>query len=172
MKPAITLVTGGGRSGKSSHALQIAQPFQRKVFIATAEAFDDEMARRISRHREERGNAFATIEAPLDLAQALAGAPSGTEVAVIDCITVWLGNLMHYRNVDETRCEPVDRFLEVLASPPCHVVIVTNEVGLGLIPGDAMSRAYRDLAGAVNQKIAALADAVFFMVSGIPMRLK
>jgi adenosylcobinamide kinase/adenosylcobinamide-phosphate guanylyltransferase len=172
MKHIVTLITGGGRSGKSRYALEISRSFENKVFIATAESFDDEMADRISRHRQERGNTFKTIEEPVRLAKALAGVSAGTQVAVIDCITVWLGNLMHHLKIDEKNCTPVDRFLDVLASPPCNVVIVTNEVGMGVIPADAMSRAYRDLAGAVNQKIAAVADAVFFMVSGIPFKIK
>lgn len=172
MKNTVTLITGGGRSGKSRYALELTASRGSKVFIATAEAFDDEMADRIHRHRRERGDAFATIEEPLRLAEALAHVPPKTEVAVIDCITVWLGNLMHHLHVDENHCEPVEQFLSVLASPPCDVVIVTNEVGLGLIPGDALSRAYRDLAGSVNQKLAAAADAVFLVVSGIPLKIK
>ena len=172
MKNKITLITGGGRSGKSSYALEITESYDRKVFIATAEAFDDEMADRISRHQKERNNAFTTIEEPLHIDDALLKVPTDTQVVVIDCITVWLGNLMHYMGVDEINCEAVDRFLKVIASPPCDVVIVTNEVGMGLIPKNAISRVYRDLAGSVNQKIAAIADAVFLVVSGIPMKIK
>lgn len=172
MKHKITLITGGGRSGKSSYALEISKSYENKVFIATAEAFDDEMADRISRHQQERGNTFKTIEAPVRLAEALTRVSACTQVAVIDCITVWLGNLMHHLKIDEKNCTPVDRFLEVLASPPCDVVIVTNEVGMGVIPENAMSRAYRDLSGSVNQKIAAVADAVFLVVSGIPFKIK
>lgn len=172
MKKKVTLVTGGGRSGKSRYALDITKSYERKTFIATAEAFDNEMADRISRHKKERGREFKTIEEPLYVADALAGIQEKTQVVVIDCITVWLGNLMHHLNNDENNCAAVEQFLKVLASPPCDVVIVTNEVGMGLIPADAMSRAYRDLAGFVNQKIAAIADEVFLVVSGIPMKLK
>jgi adenosylcobinamide kinase/adenosylcobinamide-phosphate guanylyltransferase len=172
MKNKIILLTGGGRSGKSSYALKIADSYDRKVFIATAEAFDDEMADRISRHQKDRGNRFKTIEESIHLADALATVSADTQVVVIDCITVWLGNLMHHQGVDEKNCASVDRFLEVLTSPPCDVVIVSNEVGMGLIPADAMSRAYRDLAGFVNQKIAAVADEAFLVVSGIPLKLK
>ncbi|MDA3894920.1 MAG: bifunctional adenosylcobinamide kinase/adenosylcobinamide-phosphate guanylyltransferase [Desulfobacteraceae bacterium] len=172
MKNKVTLITGGCRSGKSSYALEITESYDRKVFIATAEAFDDEMADRISRHQEERGNRFTTIEESIHLADALANVLPDTQVVIIDCITVWLGNLMHHQGIDEKNCAPVGRFLEVLASPPCDVVIVSNEVGMGLIPADAMSRAYRDLAGSVNQKIAAVADEAFLVVSGIPLKLK
>lgn len=172
MRNQVTLITGGGRSGKSRYALEMTESYDHKVFIATAEAFDDEMTDRILTHQKERGDAFTTIEEPLHLATALAGIPAGTQVVLIDCITVWLGNLMHYLKIDETISQSVDRFLEVLASPPCDVVIVANEVGMGLIPGDAISRAYRDLAGSVNQKIAAIADEVFLVVSGMPMKLK
>jgi len=172
MKKRVTMVSGGARSGKSSHALKIAQPYDNKVFIATAQAFDDEMARRIFRHKQERGDAFTTIEEPIRLAEALSGVPEDTQVAVIDCITVWLGNLIHYCKIDEENCTPVDRFLEVLESPPCNVVIVTNEVGMGLVPADAVSRIYRDLIGSVNRRIATIADEVFFAVSGIPFKIK
>jgi adenosylcobinamide kinase / adenosylcobinamide-phosphate guanylyltransferase len=172
MTSSVTLITGGGRSGKSRWALEMTKSCSRKVFIATAEAFDHEMARRIARHQAERVDAFVTVEEPLRLAHALANVPADTEAVVIDCITVWLGNLMHYENISDTCCPPVDRFLNQLASPSWDVVIVTNEVGLGLIPGDAMSRAYRDLAGSVNQKLAALADAVYLVVSGTPLKLK
>ncbi len=172
MKNKIILLTGGGRSGKSSYALEITDLYDRKVFIATAEAFDDEMAERISRHQKERGNRFKTIEESIHLADALATVSADTQVVVIDCITVWLGNLMHHLGVDEKNCAPVDCFLKVLASPPCDVVIVSNEVGMGLIPADAMSRSYRDLAGSVNQKIAAVADEAFMVVSGMPLKLK
>ena len=172
MKNKVTLLTGGGRSGKSSYALEIAGSYDRKVFIATAEAFDDEMADRVSRHQKERGNRFETIEEPLHLADALANVLPDTQVVVIDCITVWLGNLMHHMGVDEKNCAAVDRFLKVLASPPCDVVIVSNEVGMGLIPANSMSRSFRDLAGSVNQKIAAIADEVFLVVSGIPLKIK
>ncbi len=172
MKNKVILITGGGRSGKSSYALEIAESYARKAFIATAEAFDDEMAERISRHQKERSNDFTTIEEAIHLADMLANVPADKQVVVIDCITVWLGNLMHHLGIDETNSPPVDRFLKVLASPPCDIVIVSNEVGMGLIPENAMSRVYRDLAGSVNQKIAALANEVFLVVSGIPLKIK
>ena len=172
MKHNITLVTGGGRSGKSRFALEITQSFHTKVFVATAEAFDPEMTRRIARHQVERGNAFTTIEEPLRLAHVLSGISADTEAVVIDCITVWLGNLMHHKKINDGQYLPVDRLMDALANPPWDVVIVTNEVGLGLIPADAMSRAYRDLAGTVNQKLAARADTVYLVVSGIPLKVK
>ena len=172
MKHKVILITGGGRSGKSNYALEITASRAPKVFIATAQAFDKEMENRITRHQQERGDAFFTIEEPIHVADALATVPEDTQAVVIDCITVWLGNLMHHLDITEKDCPPVVRLLAVLADPPCDVVIVTNEVGLGLIPADAMSRAYRDLAGSVNQKIAAIADDVFLVVSGIPLKIK
>ncbi|MFZ2633131.1 MAG: bifunctional adenosylcobinamide kinase/adenosylcobinamide-phosphate guanylyltransferase [Desulfosalsimonadaceae bacterium] len=172
MKNRLTLITGGCKSGKSRYALKVAESFDRKVFIATAQAFDGEMKDRIKNHRAERGDDFTTIEEPLDLAGALGAIPSDTRIVIIDCITVWLGNLMHYQQMDRVDCLPVEAFLNILRQPPCHVVVVSNEVGMGLVPVDGMSRVYRDMAGALNQRIAALSDNVFFVVSGLALPLR
>jgi len=168
----ITLITGGARSGKSALAVEMARKYGHRVFIATAEPFDVEMEDRISRHRAERGDLFTTIEEPLDPAAALARLPEGTQIVVIDCMTVWLGNLMHHMG-DDTEIYPrIKRFLAALKSPLCGIIIVTNEVGLGLIPADPFSRRYRDLAGRLNQEIAKIADEVFLVACGIPVRIK
>jgi len=170
--PRVTLLTGGGRSGKSAHALRLAEPFARKAFIATAEAFDDEMRARIARHKEERDARFLTIEEPLDLAGAIRGLEGRADVVIVDCLTVWLGNLMHHRGPERAHYDEIEELLAVLATPPCEVILVTNEVGMGIVPIDAMTRRYRDLAGIINQRVAARADAVVLMVSGIPMVIK
>ena len=172
MKNRLTLITGGCKSGKSRYALKVAESYDRKAFIATAEPIDDEMKSRIKNHQAERGPDFTTIEEPLDLAGALAAIPPDIQVVIIDCMTVWLGNLMHYQQVDRVDCLPVETFLSALRSPPCHVVVVSNELGMGLVPVDGMSRVYRDMAGALNQRIAALADNVIFVVSGLGLPLK
>ncbi len=167
-----TLVTGGGRSGKSRYALELALPRKSKTFIATAEPLDDEMRARIRKHREDRGGEFLTIEEPFDLAGALQRLPEGTEVAVIDCLTVWLGNLVHRQRSGEGGFPEVPAFVEVLRDPPCDLVVVTNEVGMGIVPASEIARRFRDLAGTVNQTIASLADEVVLMVSGVPLVVK
>jgi len=169
MSHRITLLTGGSRSGKSRHALELAMTYERRAFIATAVAFDDEMRDRVGKHQDERGAAFATLEEPRDLAGALRRIPTGTDVAVIDCLTVWLGNLMH-ENATESGL--IEAFLGALEDPPCDLLIVTNEVGMGIVPGNAMAREFRDLAGSLNQKVAALAGHVILMVSGLPLVVK
>lgn len=170
--PDVTLLTGGGRSGKSDYAVTLAMARARRAFIATAEPFDDEMRARIAAHRAGRGNAFATIEAPVDLAGAVRGLPAGTDVVVIDCLTVWLGNLMHRDGQGEQTSRAIAELLDVLREPPCDVIVVTNEVGLGIIPENAMARQFRDLAGGVNTRVARLANRVVLMISGIPLTIK
>lgn len=166
----IIFVTGGARSGKSRHALGIAAGpgYHRPAFIATAEAFDEEMAERIRRHREERDARFFTIEEPVDLAGALRRVPPGTDLVIIDCLTVWLGNLLHRGGTEEK----IERFLIALDDPPCPLVIVSNEVGLGGIALTPMGRAFTDLLGRLNQDVAARADRAVMMVSGLPLVLK
>jgi adenosylcobinamide kinase/adenosylcobinamide-phosphate guanylyltransferase len=171
-KHKVTLLTGGARSGKSTHALTLAAPYARRAFIATAEAFDDELRRRIERHREERGSGYVTVEEPLDVAGALRGLRGKADVAVVDCLTVWLGNLMHHRGADREEYAEIDEVLRMLADPPCDLVLVSNEVGMGIIPGDALTRRYRDLLGLLNRRVAAEADEVYLLVSGLPLRIK
>ena len=169
----LTLVTGGARSGKSRHALEIVKRAERKVFVATAQAFDEEMRRRIERHREEREDSFLTIEQPLDLARALRHIPPNTDAVLIDCLTIWLNNVMHLNGYDAESYDEVESFLGELALPrPYELVIVANEVGLGLVPDTPLGRRFRDVAGEINQHVARLADQVLFMVSGLPLVVK
>ena len=165
---AVTLVLGGARSGKSAYAESlVAGP--RVVYVATAEAIDDEMGERIARHRGRRGAGWTTVEAPLDLAAALRTHAPGASGVLVDCLTVWLGNLMHAnRDIDrEARA-----LLESLAVPPVPAVLVANEVGLGVVPDNPMARAFRDHAGRLNQALAARADRVVLVTAGIPLVLK
>jgi adenosylcobinamide kinase/adenosylcobinamide-phosphate guanylyltransferase len=175
--PRVTLITGGARSGKSRRALELAAPAEKKVFIATAEIFDKEMADRIERHQIERGNTFVTLEAPIRLADAIREVPLDTEVVVVDCLTVWLGNLLHHKGAKEPSAGDLEfseviRFIDVLKSPPVNLILVANEVGMGLVPETALGRRFRDLAGRVNQEAARIASTVLFMVSGIPVTAK
>ncbi len=168
----ITLVTGGSRSGKSKIALDLAAPYGNKGFIATAEATDDEMRARIERHRRERDSSYLTVEEPVNLGRALESLPAAIEVAVIDCITVWLGNLSYHDKITDGTCPEIDAFLDSLRAPPCHLILVTNEVGMGVVPADAATRLFRDTAGSINQILAELAQEVVFSISGIPLRVK
>lgn len=170
--PRVILVTGGARSGKSRYALVRAAAYPRKAFVATAEALDDEMRRRIDAHQRERGTDYLTVEEPLDLAGALAGLPREIDVAVVDCLTLWLSNLMHHHADSDGDYPETAAFLAALGRPPCDVLVVTNELGMGLVPTGALARAYRDQVGSVNQRVASLADEVVLLVSGIPLTLK
>lgn len=171
MAGRVTMLTGGSRSGKSRRALELAAGYGRRVFVATAEPLDGEMTERIRRHRAERGEGFTTVEEPLDLGPALAGL-ADAEVAVVDCLTVWLGNLMYHRGIGDLDGAEVAALLAALRAPRCDLVVVTNEVGMGIVPGDAESRLFRDLAGGLNQRVAAVADRVEVMISGLPLVLK
>jgi adenosylcobinamide kinase/adenosylcobinamide-phosphate guanylyltransferase len=165
------LVTGGCRSGKSGFALGIAGKSKRKAFLATAKAVDREMADRIKRHRKDRGRGWTTIEEPLDLAGSLRKNQSRFDAILIDCITIWVSNLLIEKKHPD-RSKTIREFLKILKHPKCTVVIVTNEVGSGVVPANELAREFRDLAGEVNQKIAKLCDEVYLLVSGIPVRIK
>jgi adenosylcobinamide kinase / adenosylcobinamide-phosphate guanylyltransferase len=169
--PKITLITGGGRSGKSSYALELAAGFGKKAFIATAMPIDDELLERIRRHKEERDPSYKTIEEPLDLADAVDSlSEEGVEVAIVDCLTVWIGNCLHHQ--ESITDVIVEAFLDSLKTPACDLILVTNEVGMGIIPDNALARKYRDVLGSVNQQVARMADKVVLMVSGIPVEIK
>ncbi len=168
----LIVVTGGARSGKSAEAMRLAQPFERRVFIATAEGFDDEMRERIERHRRERGDRWQTVEAPLDLAGAILAVAEPGAAVVVDCLTVWLGNLMHR---DPSTTEGSPPCLEMLAAlrraRAARVILVTNEIGMGIVPEDSLSRHFRDVAGRLNQDVAAIADRLILMVCGRPLTI-
>ncbi len=170
--PEVIYVTGGARSGKSSYALRLAEPYQHRVFLATAEAFDGEMQRRIDKHKEERQDRFTTVEEPLYLDKALRVLPEGTEVVLVDCLTVWLGNMMHYLGAESAINERIDALLDVLSAPPCDIIFVSNEVGMGIVPENAMARAFRDLAGTLNSRVAECASQAYLLCSGLPLVLK
>lgn len=166
--PPVTLVTGGARSGKSRFAesLAVACP-PPWTYVATAEPGDDEMAARIATHRARRGDGWTTVEAPRDLAGALAARDAGP--TVVDCLTLWLSNLL-MADAD-TACE-FDRLLQVLEKAGPHVILVSNEVGFGIVPDSALARRFRDLQGQLNQRIAARADRVVLVVAGLPLFVK
>jgi adenosyl cobinamide kinase/adenosyl cobinamide phosphate guanylyltransferase len=166
----VVLITGGARSGKSQMALELASGNSPKIFLATAEALDQEMLDRIRKHKLDRGNDWITIEEPVSVAQALDDHPG--ETIVVDCITLWLSNLL-MRSYDQQKIEAeVARVSEALRRRKAPAIIVTNEVGMGIVPEHASGRLFRDLAGMANQKIAKIAHRVVFMVSGLPLYLK
>jgi adenosylcobinamide kinase/adenosylcobinamide-phosphate guanylyltransferase len=166
---SLTFVLGGARSGKSRHAEKLVSAFPAPwTYIATAQAFDDEMRERIEHHRARRDSGWLTLEAPLDLADALARVADGQPV-LVDCLTLWLTNVM-LAELDveaETR-----RLAETISRPRGPWFAVSNEVGLGIVPDNALARRFRDAAGWLNQMVAARADHVLFMVAGLPMTIK
>ncbi len=168
----ISLITGGSRSGKSLYALKLAESYKQKIFIATAQAMDDEMKARILIHQKERGESYQTIEEPLEIAGAIRSINDSTSVIILDCLTVWLGNLLFHLENKQDRSERINDFIKTLKSPPCDILIVTNEVGMGIVPEKELSRQFRDDAGSLNQQVAKLADEVIMMVSGIPLKIK
>jgi adenosylcobinamide kinase/adenosylcobinamide-phosphate guanylyltransferase len=168
----IVLVGGGVRSGKSAFALARARELgQRRAFFATAQAFDDEMRRRIDRHVAERGGAFVTIEAPVALPQAIAELRDA-DVAVIDCLTIWLSNLLVRGDAEDAVASAVDALVDEARRAPFPVVLVTNEVGMGVVPDTVLGRAFRDVAGRAHQRIAALAGEIYFAALGCIVRLR
>jgi adenosylcobinamide kinase / adenosylcobinamide-phosphate guanylyltransferase len=165
----ITFVVGGARSGKSRYAEQLAKRVKSKTYIATALPFDEEMRERIRLHRDRRGEGWITVETELDLVGALEKAARPNSFVLIDCLTLWLNNLVHHRvNVDSE----VDRLCDCLERRKGHVVLVANEVGMGIVPGNPLARQFRDEAGRLNQRIAEIADDVVMMVAGLAMFLK
>jgi adenosylcobinamide kinase/adenosylcobinamide-phosphate guanylyltransferase len=164
----ITLVLGGARSGKSRHAEQLvtraAAPW---VYVATAQTFDDEMRARVAEHQARRESGWQTVNAPVDLADALAKA-AGRPV-LVDCLTIWLTNLMLGGHDIAVETITLETALDKRHAP---TVLVSNEVGLGIVPDTPLGRAFRDAAGRLNQRIAARADRVLFMIAGLPLTIK
>lgn len=166
----ITFVIGGARSGKSAFALARASEMPgNKVFIATAQAYDGEMQDRIRKHQLERGDSWVTIEEPLYLGRALESIKGSYEVLVVDCLTLWLSNLMMNNGDIENETEA---FLNSLSDPGGPLFAVSNEVGMGIVPENELARKFRDLAGRLNQQVAALADEVYLVAAGIPLKIK
>jgi adenosyl cobinamide kinase/adenosyl cobinamide phosphate guanylyltransferase len=166
--PRVTLVIGGARSGKSRHAERLISAHPPPwTYIATAEAWDDEMRARIAAHRSRRGDSWITREDPIELATALSEA-EGAPV-LVDCLTLWLSNLLLGEYDIGIATRSLEKALFARATP---TVIVTNEVGQGIVPDNALARAFRDAAGVLNQRIAALSGRVILMVAGIPMTVK
>jgi len=169
----VVLILGGVRSGKSRYAQQLAAAGERVAFIATAEGRDEEMAHRIARHREERPSGWTTLEAPVDLTDAVVRCDGKFDTILVDCLTLWASNLMEHERQDVKRITPhIDRLVRALQRVSSTVLLVSNEVGSGIVPDNEMSRLYRDVLGNINQRVAAAADEVLLLVAGCPLAVK
>lgn len=165
----VSLILGGARSGKSRHAETLIEAMPAPwSYIATAQAWDDEMAARIAEHRARRSGDWITVDAPLELPEAIRGVP-GARPILVDCLTLWLTNLILAERDTGAAC---DGLIAACASAAGPVVLVSNEVGLGIVPDNALARRFRDEAGRLHQRLAARAGSVVFMVAGLPMQVK
>lgn len=169
-----TLVLGGCRSGKSSHALELAEalPGDRRIFIATCVPYDEEMQRRVLNHQKERSNRWEAIEIPIDITTAILDNSDTADVILVDCLTLWISNLMAEEKDDDAVFEDIENLRKALKAVNCPVILVSNEVGSGIVPENALARHYRDLTGYANRQVAAAADRVIWTVAGIPVTIK
>ena len=169
-KPLITLVLGGARSGKSRFAESLALDSGLSLlYLATAEAFDTEMEQRISRHRQDRGPAWTTVEEPIDLTKTLEAHATEETLILVDCLTLWLSNLMgREAEIDAA----FDEFMDAVGGLKGPVIFVSNEVGQGIVPDNEMARQFRDHAGRLHQRLAETADRVYLVTAGLPQKLK
>ena len=180
MASELILITGGARSGKSTYAERLASRGERVLFVATAEALDDEMARRIAAHRASRPKRWDTLEEPRRLRDtvraALCNAEAKYDTIVVDCLTMWVSNLLLLHEESEDKAarilRAVDGLLDVCGSSSARWIFVTNEVGLGIVPSSSLARAYRDALGRVNSLVASHADKVYLMAAGLALELK
>lgn len=177
----IIFITGGSRSGKSNFALKMASGLEgNKVYIATAEALDEEMKERIEKHKKERSGEWLTMEEPLKISELIRDLNGKHGVLLLDCLTIWLSNLILKERQSSLKLE-IEDFIEVLRDfkkpsipslQPSVLFIVSNEIGMGIVPENKLARRFRDDAGRLNQRVAELADEVYFVVSGIPLKTK
>jgi adenosylcobinamide kinase/adenosylcobinamide-phosphate guanylyltransferase len=168
----LLLVLGGAKSGKSSWALRYTESSYRSyLFLATAEIRDEEMKERVKRHRQQRCVEWQLLEEPLEVAEALERKISGPEAVLIDCLTLWLTNVMLQKGEEQVGPSQ-GRLLNALDNRKQAIIIVSNEVGTGVVPEKALGRRFRDHAGELNQKVAAMADRVVYVVAGLPLYLK
>jgi len=167
-------VLGGVRSGKSRYAQKVAERAERVTFVATAERRDDaEMHAKIERHRADRPQSWTTIEEPLQLAQAIHQAGKDSEVILVDCLTLFASNLLEACGDNAAQLQSrIDELCLALRAAPCSIILVSNEVGSGVVPAYELGRKFRDLVGEINQRVASVSDTVLLMVAGLPFPLK
>jgi len=170
LRKTVTLVLGGVRSGKSHYAQQLGESRARVVFVATAKAGDDnEMQRKVERHQSSRPRNWQTVEEPLRLAETIARHGSSCDLMIIDCLTFFAANLLDAQGDEQS---PIEALCMALKSPPCSIVLVSNEVGSGVVPAYPSGRRFRDLLGEMNQSVARVASNVLLLVAGLPLVLK
>jgi adenosylcobinamide kinase/adenosylcobinamide-phosphate guanylyltransferase len=167
------LVIGGCRSGKSSHALNLANQIAgQKIFIATCTPHDKEMEERVLLHKKQRNRAWTTLEVPVHLPEEISKNSQKENVILVDCLTLWISNLMLENNDQENTDGHIRKLVRSLEEAQCPIILVSNEVGTGIVPENRLARQFRDIAGFTNQKVAACADKVIWMVAGIPVGVK
>jgi len=170
-----TLIIGGCRSGKSSMAIDLANKYgasEKKIFIATCVPLDTEMQDRVQKHKDERDNLWQTLEIPVNLSQAIRENSPNADIILIDCITLWINNLLMGTCDNKTISDNIQDLVCALDAACCPVIMVSNEVGAGIVPENALARLFRDYAGFANQQIAKQARTVIWMVAGIPVTIK
>jgi adenosylcobinamide kinase/adenosylcobinamide-phosphate guanylyltransferase len=173
MDKKIIFITGGARSGKSDFALKLAQGLAGpKAYLATAQALDKEMAERIQKHKRNRPRDWQTLEEPLQIAKVIGEQGDHFSVILVDCLTLWISNSMMAKWSLKKLLQEADRLLEACRGMRGTVIIVSNEVGLGIVPDNPSARNFRDLSGLIHQKVARQADEVYLLVSGLPLQLK
>jgi adenosylcobinamide kinase/adenosylcobinamide-phosphate guanylyltransferase len=172
-KGKIYFITGGARSGKSAFAEKLADGLAgKRAYIATAQALDPEMVKRIEHHRKRRGPTWDTLEEPLAVADLLRNLSGQYQTVLLDCLTLWLSNIMAHSEGDDDIAARSEDIVAAIKDFGSACIVVSNEVGLGIVPDNPLARQFRDGAGVLNQKMAKIADEAYFMAAGIPMRIK
>jgi adenosylcobinamide kinase/adenosylcobinamide-phosphate guanylyltransferase len=167
------LVIGGCRSGKSSHALYLAEQIPgQKIFIATCTPQDKEMEQRVLRHRQQRSSVWETLEEPFFLPEAIHNNGTKGHVMLVDCLTLWINNLILDNHKPDNIDNHIQKLTQSIEKAECPVILVSNEVGTGIVPENKLARLFRDITGFANQKVAACVDRVIWMVAGIPVKIK
>lgn len=170
MSCKIIYISGGARSGKSRFAQEMAENLSpHPIYLATAQSFDDEMSDRIKRHQADRDARWRTHEEPIHLTQALKRYRGSGDVLLVDCLTLWLSNIM-LAGMDVS--SEIDRLTAYLKTQQATLIFVSNEVGMGIVPDNALARSFRDFAGRLNQSVAGLSEEAYVLVSGLPLRLR
>jgi adenosyl cobinamide kinase/adenosyl cobinamide phosphate guanylyltransferase len=173
MNKKIIFITGGARSGKSRFAEELARQFPgSKAYLATAQALDEEMAERIRRHQKGRAAGWQTLEEPLTVPECIEAEGNRFDLLLLDCLTLWVSNLMMTERKEQEILEEGDRLVQACQRVKGSIILVGNEVGLGIVPDNAQARMFRDLSGLIQQKVAREADEVYFLVSGIAVKIK
>ncbi len=173
MAQKVYFITGGARSGKSSFAEKLAGGFAgKRAYVATAQALDPEMTARIEQHRQNRGDSWDTYEEPLAIAELVKKLGSSYQVILLDCLTLWLSNVIARVDDDDEVVSRFDALASALTDFKGSCIVVSNEVGLGIVPDNPLARRFRDLAGIINQRMALTADEAYFLAAGIPVKIK